>query len=235
MPVRPKPVATSSQIRSTSCSRHAAPSARRPSGSASCMPAAPCTSGSTITAASSCGVRGDHRDAVSKQRGIAELRARAARESAADRRGRCRSRRRPPRARRWCRRGTRRRRRGTACGRRRRGSPSTGTRSSAPARPRRRRRTRRGSAASSTGTTRASASASSTTTTLPLPSMVECAPRSSCARTASSSSGDVVAEGVDPQRRDGVEVAATVDVDRARGPHPARPGSARSRRTRPSG
>ena len=42
---------------------------------------------------------------------------------------------------------------------------------------------------SSTGTTCANASASSTTTTLPLPSMVECAPRSSCAWTASSSSG----------------------------------------------
>ena len=41
----------------------------------------------------------------------------------------------------------------------------------------------------STGTTRANASASSTTTTLPLPSIVECAPRSSCARIASSSSG----------------------------------------------
>ena len=34
--------------------------------------------------------------------------------------------------------------------------------------------------------------------------------------------GHAVTEGVDPQRRDGVEVATTVDVDRARGPRPAR-------------
>ena len=34
--------------------------------------------------------------------------------------------------------------------------------------------------------------------------------------------GDAVAERVDPQRRDGVEVAAAVDVDRARGPRRAR-------------
>ena len=50
VPVRPKPVATSSQMRSTSCAAHAAPRRASPSRSASCMPAAPCTSGSTITA-----------------------------------------------------------------------------------------------------------------------------------------------------------------------------------------
>ena len=59
VPVRPKPVATSSQISSTSCARHAPPSAARPSASASCMPAAPCTDGSMITAASSARVLGD--------------------------------------------------------------------------------------------------------------------------------------------------------------------------------
>ena len=42
-------------------SRHAAASAARSSGAASCMPAAPCTSGSTITAASSCACSRHHR------------------------------------------------------------------------------------------------------------------------------------------------------------------------------
>ena len=72
----------------------------RPSGSASCMPAAPCTSGSTITAASSDACAATIAIAVSKQRGVARTRARAAPGSAADRTGRCRSRRRRPRARR---------------------------------------------------------------------------------------------------------------------------------------
>ena len=52
VPVRPKPVATSSQISSTPCARQASATARTNSGLLSAMPAAPCTSGSSTTAAS---------------------------------------------------------------------------------------------------------------------------------------------------------------------------------------
>ena len=48
---------------------------------------------------------------------------------------------------------------------------------------------------------------------LPLPSIVECAPRSSWSRTRVVELRDAVPERVDPQRRDGVEVAVAVDVD----------------------
>ena len=66
---------------------------------------------------------------------------------------------------------------------------------------------------SSTGTTRASASASSTTTRFPLPRRVEWATRSIWARSGGVELGDPVAERGDPQRRDGVEVAPSLDVD----------------------
>ena len=117
VPVRPKPVATSSQISSTSCARHAAPSAReaargrraacrpRPARAARRRPRRARTRGrSTIAAAIV--------EAVGRRR----TPARAAPGSAADRRCRCRSRRRRATARRSCRRGTRRRTRGTSSG-----------------------------------------------------------------------------------------------------------------------
>ena len=145
VPVRPNPVATSSQISSTSCSRHAAASAARSSAAASCIPAAPCTSGSTITAASSGACSATIRHAVAKQSGsansgrpqdreaerIEEVRAEAAvaERERTDRVAVVRAAE-----------GEERR-----AARRLPGSPSTGTRSSAPARPRTRRRTRRGS------------------------------------------------------------------------------------------
>ena len=58
----------------------------RSSGSASCMPAAPCTSGSTITAASSDACARDQPDRLGEAVGIVERRARAAPGSAAGRR-----------------------------------------------------------------------------------------------------------------------------------------------------
>ncbi len=54
VPVRPKPVATSSHTRSTSARRHAAATAASSDGSCRYMPLAPCTSGSTTTAATCC-------------------------------------------------------------------------------------------------------------------------------------------------------------------------------------
>ena len=82
---------------------------RRPAA----MPAAPCTSGSITTAASSRGVLVDQRDRhVDAVRGR-RRRAPAAPGSGAGRTRRCRSRRRRPRATRSCRRGRRRRRRGS--------------------------------------------------------------------------------------------------------------------------
>ncbi len=51
-PVRPNPVATSSQTRSTPRLRHASPTSARSDGSATRMPEAPCTRGSMTTAAS---------------------------------------------------------------------------------------------------------------------------------------------------------------------------------------
>ena len=51
------------------------------------------------------------------------------------------------------------------------------------------------------------------TTRLPLPSIVECAPRSSWCADRVVELGNAVAERRDPQRRDRVEVAAAVDVD----------------------
>ena len=52
MPVRPNPVATSSQMSRTPCARQARPTAARSPDSATRMPEAPCTSGSTTMAAS---------------------------------------------------------------------------------------------------------------------------------------------------------------------------------------
>ena len=188
VPVRPKPVATSSQISRTSWVRHAAPSASRPSRSARRMPAAPCTSGSTITAASSEAWAATMSIAVSKQRGSENDGAR----STGNRSASNRSVPKPP-------------------------SPTESAPIVSPwyASPNARKRVcvtvprfaqnwnaifsacstadapsdAKRKCGSSTGTTRASASASSTTTRLPFPSIVECAPRSSCARRASSSSG----------------------------------------------
>ena len=77
----------------------------------------------------------------------------------------------------------------------------------------RRRRDAKRKCGSSTGTTRASASASSTTTRLPLPSIVEWAHPVELVAERVVELGDAVAERGDPQRRDGVEVAAAVDVD----------------------
>ena len=81
VPVRPKPTATSSAISSTSCSRQAAASAATSSGSASCMPAAPCTSGSMTTAASSAAWAATRRTASAKQSGIGEGRGPEHREA----------------------------------------------------------------------------------------------------------------------------------------------------------
>ena len=187
VPVRPKPVATSSQMSKTSFARHAAPSAARPSRSASCIPAAPWTSGSTITAASSDACPSTSSRAVSKQRGSAKDGAR----TTGNRSGSKRSVPKPS-------------------------SPTDSAPMVSPwyappnarnvVRPRMPRFTQYWNAifnpcstadapsdanrkcGSSTGTTAPSASQSSMTTRLPLPSIVECAPRSSCARTASSSS-----------------------------------------------
>ncbi len=188
MPVRPNPVATSSQMRSTSCSVHAAPSARSPSGSASSMPAAPWTSGSTITAASSWACAATMATAVSKHPGSPNCGAR----STGNRSGSKRSVPKaasptdsapmvspwyaPPKARNcvW-----------PAAPRFTQYWNAIFNACSTAAAPSDAKR----KCGSSTGTTRANASASSTTATLPLPSMVECAPRSSCSRTASSSSG----------------------------------------------
>ena len=206
-----------------------------PSGSASCMPAAPCTSGSTITAASSWACAATMRDRGVEASRVAELRrpqhgeaqrvehvgaeAAVADRERADGVAVVRAAEREERA----------------CGRHARGSPSTGTRSSAPARPRRRRRTRRGSAGRRRARRAPAPRPARPPRRLPLPSIVECAPRSSCSRTASSSSGTAVAERVDPQRRDGVEVAAAVDVDQLVAFGPLDDDRARSRRTRPSG
>ena len=51
-PVRPKPVATSSQISKAPVSRHACCRSPYAAASAMCMPAAPCTRGSSTTATS---------------------------------------------------------------------------------------------------------------------------------------------------------------------------------------
>ncbi len=51
-PVRPKPVATSSQMRRTPFDRQASPTRAKSTGSATRMPDAPCTKGSITTAAS---------------------------------------------------------------------------------------------------------------------------------------------------------------------------------------
>ncbi len=72
--------------------------ARRDWGSATRMPAAPCTSGSMTTAASSSAWAAISAQAVSAQPSGRRSRARAARGSAAGRTRRCRSRRRRPRA-----------------------------------------------------------------------------------------------------------------------------------------
>ena len=63
------------------------------------------------------------------------------------------------------------------------------------------------------GTTAASASASSTTTVLPLPSRVRVGDAVELPAQGGVELGDPVAEGGDPERGDGVEVAAAVDVD----------------------
>ena len=97
--------------------------------------------------------------------------------------------------------------------RRRPGSSRAGTRSSAPAPPRPRRRSRTGRGARRPGPARPSASASSITTWLPLPSSVEWATLSSCAAHRLVELGHPVAQRGDPERRDGVEVAAALDVD----------------------
>ena len=54
------------------------------------------------------------------------------------------------------------------------------------------------------------------------PSIVVCATRSSCSRTAASMPRMAVAVDVAPQRRDAVDVAAALGVRRARRPRPAR-------------
>ena len=194
-------------------SRHAAPSCASPARSASCMPAARLHERLDDHGRELVGVaRRRARTRSSKHVGVAEggcahdgkaqrVEHVGAEPVVADRR-----------ARRSCRRGRRRRTRGTSCAARP-GSPSAGTRSSAPARPPTRRRRRTGSAGRSTGTTRASASDSSTTTRLPFPSIVECAPRSSCCRIASSSSGTRCPRVLTQSDEIAVEVAVALDVD----------------------
>ena len=147
VPVRPKPVATSSQMSSTSCSRHAAPSAReRRRGRRAACPPRPARAARRPPPRARARARRPSRRRSSKHVGIVEAGRAQHREAqrieqvgaeaaVADRE----------------------RADGVAvvraaegeeraCGRRRPGSPSTGTRSSAPARPPPRRRTRRGSA-----------------------------------------------------------------------------------------
>ena len=126
---------------------------------------------------------------------------------------RCRSRRRRPRARRSCRRGTRRRTRGTWCG------PSTPwfaqywnaifsacSTAAAPSDAKRK-------CGSSTGTTRASASASSIDDAVAVAEHRRVGDPVELVAQRVVELGDAVAERRDPERRDGVEVAAAVDVD----------------------
>ena len=87
---------------------------------------------------------------------------------------------------------------------------------------------------SSTGTTRASASASSTTTTVAVAEHGGVRAALELLADGVVELGHAVAEGVDPQRRDGVEVAAAVDVDQLVAFTPLDDERARSRRTRPS-
>ena len=67
LPVRPNPVATSSQMSSTPCDRQASPTRARSDGSATRMPEAPCTSGSMTTAASVSAVDSMHATSLAAQ------------------------------------------------------------------------------------------------------------------------------------------------------------------------
>ncbi len=71
VPVRPKPVATSSQIRRTSWCRHASATWRRSEAVDTNMPDAPCTSGSSTTAASSVAFASMAAQALAAQAGSA--------------------------------------------------------------------------------------------------------------------------------------------------------------------
>ena len=206
-----------------------------PPGRRTRMPDAPWTSGSMTTAASSSAWASTAATALVGPAGVGVARGAHAPGTAADRRPWCRIRRRRARGRRRCRRGRRRRGRGTRCGR---STPrltqywkailracSTAT---APSEAKRK-------WGPSTGTTAASASASSTTARLPLPSRVEWATLPSWSTSGGVELGDPVAEGGDPQRRDGVEVAAPVDVDELTALGPLDHDRARCRGRRPSG
>ncbi len=116
VPVRPKPVATSSQISRTSWRRQASTSGPYAAGSATSMPAAPWTRGSTTTAARRRPWSSTRAAALRQRVGVVvaggpDDGAAAARperpRSAAGRTGRCRTRRRRATASRRCRRGRR--------------------------------------------------------------------------------------------------------------------------------
>ena len=91
VPVRPKPVATSSQISSTPCRRQASPTRARSPGRPPACPTAPCTSGSMTTAASSSAWASTRPTALSAQSGVGVARGPDAPGSAAGRRARCRT------------------------------------------------------------------------------------------------------------------------------------------------
>ena len=97
--------------------------------------------------------------------------------------------------------------------RRRPGSPSTGTRSSAPARPPTRRRTRRGSAGRRPARRAASASDELDHDAVAVAEHRGVRAEVELLAQRVVELGDVVAERVDPERRDRVEVATAVDVD----------------------
>ena len=116
MPVRPKPVATSSQIRSTSCVAAGGAEAREAVGIGELHARRALherLDDRPRRARSACAATIAHRG-VEAARGRRSA-APATPGSGAGRTGRCRSRRHRARARRWCRRGTRRRTRGTSC------------------------------------------------------------------------------------------------------------------------
>ena len=117
VPVRPKPVATSSQISSTSCSRHAACNGANVGGRGELHPRGALHERLDDHGRELARVRADQASPRPRSTRGPRSAARAAPGSAADRTRRCRSRRRRRRARRWCRRGTRRRTRGTRCAR----------------------------------------------------------------------------------------------------------------------
>ena len=215
VPVRPKPVATSSQIRSTSCfAAGVGELARRPPERRAACPRRPARAARRRRRRARRACARDQPAAIVEAVGSSKP-GRAGPGSAAGRRASVPNPPSPsesePTVSPWY---ASPNARYVGASRRRRGWPSTGTRSSAPARRRAAPSDAKRKCGSSTGTTAASASASSIDDPVAVAEHRRVgAPRSSWSRERGVELGDPVAERRDPQRRDRVEVAAAVDVD----------------------